>query len=262
MLETVVATRQAVGGRTYQEDRYRVRRVVAANDRGTPILFAAIADGMGGHTSGERASELAIEAFWQRFCRQATFDEKALTVALHAANEAIARDLAMAPERRGMGTTFLGVVICNAELRWISVGDSPLLLYREGELHRVNADHSLAPLLDRMAADAEITVEEALSDPRRSSLREALMGGELTLIDAGESFPLQEGDVLLVASDGILTLEPPRLAAHMAAVSAASPEEALEAAFDEIMSTGGPAQDNTTAILISLRHRDGAAGAG
>ncbi|MCW2306559.1 PP2C family protein-serine/threonine phosphatase [Rhodobium gokarnense] len=261
MLETVVATRQIVGGRAYQEDRYRVRRVVAANDRGTPILFAAIADGMGGHTSGERASELAIEAFWQCFCRQASFDEKALTVALHAANEAIARDLAAAPERRGMGTTFLGVVVCNEELRWVSVGDSPLLLYRSGELHRVNADHSLAPLLDQMAEDADITREEALSDPRRSSLREALMGQDLTLIDTGESFPLEEGDVLLVASDGVLTLEPPRLAAHLAAVPASSPEEALAAAFDEIAITGGSAQDNTTAILVFLRHADGAEGA-
>ncbi len=86
-------------------------------------------------------------------------------------------------------------------MEWISVGDSPLFLFREGTLHRLNADHSLSPLIDARADRGEITREEAENHPDRHTLQAALLGMPLvwslllttiaTIWVFGQGYPLE-----------------------------------------------------------------------
>jgi serine/threonine protein phosphatase PrpC len=140
-----------------------------------------------------------------------------------------------------MGSTLVAVVVSAAEVRWISVGDSPLFLLSNGRLERLNADHSMVPQIEALVARGIITAEEAAQHPGRHTLREAVMGNPLTLIDEGRR-ALAPGDQLLVCSDGVLTLEEADIARE-----AGKPVQGL---IDAVLAEGAPRQDNVTIIKL------------
>lgn len=93
-----------------------------------------------------------------------------------------------------MGTTLVAAWIGPEGLRWVSVGDSLLLLIREEKMFLLNDLHQYSAELERMADEGSISREEALSHPSRHSLTSALMGREVPLVDLREEcFPLVPG---------------------------------------------------------------------
>ena len=82
-----------------------------------------------------------------------------------------------------MGSTVVVAVISRDGIDWISVGDSPLWLFRDGRLRRLNADHSMAPVLASLVAAGRMTAEQAATDSNRHALRSAVMGEEIHLVD-------------------------------------------------------------------------------
>ena len=136
-----------------------------------------------------------------------------LHACLAAANDAIARAADDDPALKNMGTTVVAAAISQSGLDWISVGDSPLWLFRDDKLHRLNADHSMAPVLANWVAVGRMTKEEAARSSRRHSLRSAVMGDEIPLIDvSSQSVGIRKDDQLLLASDGLMTLEDEEIA--------------------------------------------------
>ena len=221
---------QEQGARPYQEDSWAIRTL-----RDGAVL-AVVADGMGGHAGGAVASKLVVEAFVA-----AVEAGHALKEGLQAANEAVRAGALGKPELSGMGSTLIAATVKDAEVRWISVGDSPFYLVVDGELERLNADHSMVPQIDAMVARGVITAEEAAVHPGRHTLREAVMGGPLVLIDEGRR-KLGPGMILLLASDGIESLAHDKIAA-----AAQHPVRAL---IDRVLAVGAPHQDNVTIIKL------------
>ena len=108
---------------------------------------------------------------------------------------------------KGMGCTIVAAWIDDLGIRWTSVGDSLLLLYRLPDVIRLNADHSLGSFLDEQARQNKITRSEARRNRNRNALRSALTGSKIELIDMrGEPLELRAGDWVLLASDGICSL--------------------------------------------------------
>ena len=68
-------------------------------------------------------------------------------------------------------------------MRWTSVGNSLLLLYRFPDVIRLNADHSLGSFLDEQARQNRITASEAKQHHNRNALRSALTGSKIDLMD-------------------------------------------------------------------------------
>ncbi len=221
---------QHQGARPYQEDSWALRSLADG------ALLAVLADGMGGHAGGAVASRLAVGAFIMALERG-----RSLADGLNAANLAIGQGAAQNPALENMGSTLVAAVIKDDEVRWISVGDSPLFLVSGGRLERLNADHSMVPQIDALVARGIITAEEAARHPGRHTLREAVMGQPLTLIDQG-SRALAPRVRLLVCSDGVLTLDERRIAAE-----AAKPVQAL---VDGVLAARAPQQDNVTIIKL------------
>lgn len=221
---------QDQGARSYQEDSWTLR--TSADE----TLLAVIADGMGGHAGGAVASKLVVAQFVEAVERGRTLAE-----ALEGANAAVKAKAATSPALAGMGTTLVGVLVKNDEVRWISVGDSPLYLVDGGRIERLNADHSLAPQIDAMVERGIITAEQAASHPGRHTLREAVMGEPLGMKDEGRR-QLGAGARLLLCSDGIESLEHGRIAA----LSGKPVRELLGA----VLAVGKPHQDNVTIIKL------------
>ena len=264
MLKFDHAMRASQGARHYQEDAAAVwpgtgplvSVLKGEPPRGTSLL-AVLADGMGGHVGGSLASIMACGGFLQHFAKGEGTVVERLAQGLTAANDAILKKVTADPSLNGMGSTFVAVTFGPDGAQWISVGDSPLYLLRRSELARLNEDHSLAPLLDKLVADGKMDAEEARHDPRRHYLRSAVTGEDLDLIDASEhALALQAGDLVLLASDGVLTLADDDIRRVLSAYKDDTVDQIADALLRAVEAAGDPQQDNITVIVVRAVRAD------
>ena len=240
---------ESIGARSSQED-YSLFRAFK-NQLG---LLIVLADGMGGHTSGEVASKNAVNAFDKTFHSYPS-ESTALKLgaSLSEANSQLTKLISSNPQLDGMGCTLIGAYIDRVGIHWVSVGDSLLYLYRNGKLIRLNDDHSMAPLIEESLRSGKITREEAANYPNKNALRSAVMGNDLPLIDApGAPKKLFSGDIIVVASDGILSLSDGQIASHLNKFSDASAENIAKNLLQAVESQRKPNQDNTTIQIVKI----------
>ena len=254
------ASRATKGARDYQEDtalfwpgkeRATGSADVPPTANGTRLV-AVLADGMGGHAGGALASRMACESFIKAYAGPATARVRsAWSKRSTSANQAIAATVRANPMLSGMGSTLVGVVFGNEGVEWVSVGDSPLLLYRRGEIALLNEDHSLAPELDRLAAQGKITHGAGQDDPRRHMLRSAVTGDEIDLVDVSRRpLGVEPGDYIILASDGLQTLESSRDRAHRDGLCRRRRQAVANALIRAVEAISDPHQDNATVVAV------------
>ena len=249
-----LAWAQITGTRQSQQDTASILRW----ENGFHLLL--LADGMGGHSGGAEASQLVTTAVKQAFTvsQQEAIPERLLE-SLQAANDELDQHLARHPDMEGMGTTLIAACVDQDNLFWLSIGDSPLWLMRHGQLRRLNANHSMAAVLDEQLAAGSISAEQAADPHKRSQLLEAVMGDAIELVDLPRSpFLLEPGDRLLLASDGIESLsvtELERLLAQQTGQSAAAQVDQILKAVESLNKTH---QDNASLILLRFHGADAA----
>ncbi|MCY1348476.1 Serine/threonine phosphatase stp [compost metagenome] len=209
---------------------------------------------MGGHAGGAVASRTAIQAFCQAFFQDppAEVTGRRLELALQAAQDAIGRQARLLPEYRTMGTTLVAAWIRPGWLNWVSVGDSLLVRVTPRGLERLNADHSMAPVLDDLVAAGRLSPAEAEADARRHALRSALGSEPPALVDSGE-LRLSEGQplTLLLASDGVQSLAE----AELLALLNGPPAEAADVCrrlVEGVLDKRRPHQDNLTVLCYCV----------
>mgnify|MGYP000701022413 CR=1 FL=1 len=250
-----VSGQQIQGDRDYQEDSFQILKDVQLADDKTGLLLV-LCDGMGGHAGGEVASEIVCDTFRQSFEAAEGEVLVRLELALEQARLAVLSHTQSNPEHQGMGTTIIAVCIVDNNLFWISVGDSPLWLCRQGELTRLNADHSMAPIFDKMVEMGELTAEAAAHDPKRHALRSVVNGEVLRDIDlASEPFILQADDQILLASDGVETLTDSAIISLLNQSKQACDAD-LETLLAAVSAEKKPKQDNASAILAQISVAD------
>jgi serine/threonine protein phosphatase PrpC len=139
------------------------------------------------------------------------------------------------------------VVLAQEGLYWISVGDSPLWLWRRGRLRRLNQDHAYRSILAQQVNMGEISAAEAARHPDRNALISAVTGTDLELVDLSRrAYPLKPNDQVLLASDGLLTLDEREIAAVLSRSRAEGPPgQRLLAAVAERRNLH---QDNVTVL--------------
>ena len=235
------------GKRTYQEDDYGVLEFSRAPDQAGLLLV--LADGMGGERGGAVASKLAIRHFIASFKYSSVVSiPQRLSDALYQANQTIADEVASRPfELTGMGCTLLAAVISAMELYWISVGDSPLWIYRDGQLTRLNQDHSYRAVLAQQVAAGELSAEAAQRHPYQNALLSAVTGAALNMIDLkNEAYALRPDDQILLASDGLLTLSEEAIADQLLQ---SEPGRVCQRLLAAVTAADHPYQDNMTVVL-------------
>lgn len=241
------------GGRARQEDDYGVFELPPELEAGDLLLV--LADGMGGEQAGARASALTVRDFIETYdtVPAAAIPERLERTLTHV-NERMALEVASDPENlRGMGCTLLAVVLAEEGLYWISVGDSPLWLWRRGRLRRLNQDHAYRSILAAEVSAGEISAADAFRHPARNALVSAVTGDEVELVDLPrQAYPLKPGDQMLLASDGLLTLGENEIAALLTRARGEEPCRRLLAAVEAHRC---PHQDNVTVLWAEAADR-------
>lgn len=161
-----------------------------------------VADGMGGHTAGKLASELASEgavnALTQVVGTRATLTER-LRYCIAAANRDIFEAAQAKPELAGMGTTLVAVLAGQNRIAMAHVGDSRAYLIRSGWIRRLTNDHSVVAELVRRR---DITEKAARRHPHRHVLTRAVGVRRAVEADFAEMTP-EVNDVIVMCSDGL-----------------------------------------------------------
>ena len=246
------AARQIPGKREYQEDDYGLLDGRDLGLGGSEHSMLLVADGMGGHVGGATASNLLSKTFVEAYPQASGPVVNRLRACLEAANKALADAIAENPALDSMGSTVVAAVVSSEGLNWISVGDSPLWLFRKGKLERLNADHSMAPVLADLVAKGSMTEEEAARDPRRHALRSAVMGDDIPLIDVSpQPVMVEKGDRLLLASDGLLTLSEQEIEKILRETQDVPLKDSVAALIQAVEDAEHPHQDNTTVLLYA-----------
>jgi serine/threonine protein phosphatase PrpC len=243
------------GARDYQEDA-----LVADFPMGSETGIIVLSDGMGGHAAGDVASKIVMTEVYSELKFQSgdaegfeQFLPEILLSAAQSANECIGAHVAQTPDAAGMGATLLGVVIVGNRLYWISIGDSPLYLYRDGEVHQINEDHSMAPQIDLMVVSGMMEPEAARNHPDRNALTSVLSGEEISKVDCPmEGIELSEGDIVIAASDGLQFLDESTLVDIVLEQCDGQAMDVAQAFLDGIEDLSDPEQDNTSFAVVKI----------
>ncbi len=250
-----VATVTDCGARPYQQDA-----LVANFSTGEEIGIGVLADGMGGHDGGDVASALVVgRAFAEiraGFASGATGAVKVgpvLREAVDVANDAVRTRIEADRNLRGMGSTLVACLTIGPDLHWVSVGDSPLYLVRDGLLEQLNEDHSMRPQIEAMAATGMIDAELARNHPDRNQLLSAICGRAIDHVDCRDTpFALRLGDVVIAASDGLQTLSDDEIRRIVASNRQACATDIAQALMQAVKKVALPDQDNVAIMAIKV----------
>jgi protein phosphatase len=226
--------------------------------------LCCVADGMGGHASGEVAARIAVEEMAEFFRLtgrddEATWpfkldpergqDENRLLTGVKLANLRIFERAATDQRLRGMGTTMVAASFPKGRRHVLvgHVGDSRAYLWRRGALRQLTEDHSL---LNDYRKTRALTPEEIQAFPHKNVIVRALGMKDVVEVDLLRE-ALEDGDILLLCSDGLSGMVPDTRIAEVIRANAGEIRHAAQALVDEANAAGGV--DNVTCVLAQVR---------
>lgn len=249
MLRVEVAGDTNVGRkRTHNEDSFSI-----LGEYGLYI----VADGMGGHASGEIASKMAVDTLKEFFGataddpertwpykmdRDKGYEENRLITGIKLANLRIHETAQRNVRQRGMGTTIVAMFAVEDGLYTAHVGDSRMYRIRDSRMEQLTEDHSL---LNDYIKMKRLTPEEIANFPHKNVIVRALGMKETVKVDTSFCTP-QANDIVLLCTDG---LSGPVSDDEILAIVTGSPDlqTATRRLIDRANENGGP--DNITCVL-------------
>jgi protein phosphatase len=217
--------------------------------------FFVLADGMGGHQAGEVASSETVEQLCQLFHQTSSrFQHQGMAQAKQSLKEIIQEVNANIyrlgrenPHLRGMGTTLCCLSFHPEGLIYAHVGDSRIYRLRQGQLEQLTQDHSLLRELIELGQLSEQQAEEFLY---KNIITKAI-GTELSVEPSVAQTNLEEGDVLLMCTDGLTDLVCRKEMQEL--LNRYPEEEAVQMLVGKAKENGG--YDNITIILVKVKEK-------
>lgn len=247
---------QDQGRRREQQDAFTISDPENRDFLAHAGVLAVVADGMGGMKLGGDASILAADTMLEAYavkCPEESVEE-ALLRSLHRANRAV-WEMACRNDVAGeSGTTLVAAAVLGNRLWWVAAGDSRLYLARKGELLRLTEDHVYAAELDRSVLLGHLSPEKALFHPDREALTSFLGLETLPEVDRNRNpMLLEEGDRLLLCSDGLYKFLPPEeAAAILCDGERRRPQVQAERLVEAVRRRNAPGQDNVTVVVLGV----------
>lgn len=231
--------------REQNQDYYRISQL------DEDVLLAVVCDGMGGAKAGNVASRLACEVFSDEVARslkkEMTLEEmeRVLRSAAALANVSVYEHSQLSEEFRGMGTTLVSALHTPKGTLVLNIGDSRAYHIGAEGVQQVTTDHSVVELMVRRG---ELTPEQAKSHPSKNLITRAVGPGTQVAADVF-SVPVQEGDFLLLCSDG-LSNQMADQEILFEVIHGARTDDCCQRLLEIAKERGAP--DNVTSVLISL----------
>jgi formylglycine-generating enzyme required for sulfatase activity/serine/threonine protein phosphatase PrpC len=252
-----IAGSQIKGSRDFQEDAFLITHIgltqIDKDDTGALIV---VADGMGGQAAGNVASNIVAQTFSKHLTSH--YPSNDITGVFHEgleeANQALAVTVQETQALTGMGCTLVSVLFekslyGRSSMRWLSVGDSHLYLLRNNVLQKKNANHSYGAYLDQMAAQG--TPIEPKIGCVRNMLLSSITGGAINLVDCPQArLQLEEGDRIIIATDGLDTLNSDKIIDICTGATAA--KACVDKLLEAVVAAKKRHQDNTTVVVVDV----------
>lgn len=247
LLSYETAYLQCLGKRERQEDAFSFVNESDVTQIKENGLLAVVADGMGGMSGGQEASNLAVNTLCEDFRRMDRGDDLAQQL-----TDSVGRACALVHQRLdgGGGSTLIACLLYRQRLFFASVGDSYLFLLRKGCLIRLNREHNVKHKLF-MEAIRSGSVDPSVADGNKENAALTQFLGMPSLDDVDflrKPLLLQKGDVLLLCSDGVGGVVDEKaitdcIGIHHAPAVCAALDQAVRRANKKY-------QDNYTALVI------------
>ncbi len=207
-----------------------------------------VADGMGGHSAGEIASQEAIKRIiefilerdvvgkeYGNFMKKATEHANYQTYIKSVKNKGL----------KGMGTTMTAMTVFENKAYCTHVGDSRMYLLRKGELTQQTIDHTF---IQEMIRSGKLTEEEAKKHPSRNMITRAVGIGANVEVDSFV-MELEENDIILICSDGLTGMVTDEVIKYILGTDE-SIEQKTEKLVQQALDNGG--EDNVTVVLMEV----------
>ena len=222
------------------------------------IGLFVVADGMGGHASGEVASEIAVntikdvllggqdpdETRLSRLLDEEESIRERLRYGMNQASIRIRQSVAQNPEHRGMGTTLTVLLLENDVAHFCHVGDSRLYLYRAGNLRRLTRDHTVV----QNELDAgRLSPELARIVPHKHILTQSI-GSHGTVDPDTATRHVEEDDIFMLCSDGLT--EPLDDSALTNIFQKTPFEDLVDELLQQAIDNGS--EDNITIVVVKI----------
>jgi len=204
-----------------------------------------VADGMGGHESGDVASQRIIQAL-EQLGREYQGDELSVRVTdvLQAVNTELLEHARSIGEDAVVGSTVVVLVLEGENYHCYWTGDSRCYLWRDNYLKCITRDHTL---VSEAVAEGRLTEEQAYKHPKGHVLTRAIGAYKDVTVDV-ESGIIFEGDTFMLCTDGLTKVFNDQMIAER--LLYAPPEQVNGRLIDEALSLG--ANDNLTSIMLSI----------
>lgn len=215
-----------------------------------------VADGMGGHAAGERASQIAVETVTTYMLntmpwffrldkdRDDDFREE-LTEALMRCQQQISVHTDALPEHEGMGTALTMAYLIWPRMYVVHVGDCRCYVHRQGDLRRITKDHTIA----QQFADSGAFDPEEVEDRWHNTLWNVIGGESDELSPEVDKVELRLGDTVLLCSDGLTKHVPSDAIGRLFGDNRTSAEMCAQL-VDAARRDGG--SDNITVVVVRI----------
>jgi serine/threonine protein phosphatase PrpC len=210
-----------------------------------------VSDGAGGHGGGDVASKLAVSSMLTQFAVAPSVSGEAIRSLLSGANEAILqrqRTEAALGDMRATGAVLL-IDRPRAHAMWGHIGDTRLYCFRDERVLLQTRDHSV---IQQMFAEHRLDAAISRQHPQRNVLLHAL-GSADDFAPAVQDmpFPLLQGDVFLLCSDGLWEYVDEASMCRLLGASA-SAQDWLSALEQELLQRARPGHDNYSGVVVRI----------
>lgn len=204
-----------------------------------------VADGMGGHDVGDRASQ-AVIASLQALVGRTDLESSDVVTALDGAHAHVRRIAAAQPN--GAGSTVTGAVVVEQSGRpyWLvfNIGDSRVYRLRAGELEQLTVDHSIA---QELIEDGQLAKSDVATFAKRNVITKAV-GADDSAADYWV-YPIVAGESLIICSDGLTgEVSDPTMARILGSVT--DPQQRAERLMSAALAAGG--RDNISIVVVDV----------
>jgi serine/threonine protein phosphatase PrpC len=243
------------------EDNFAVSAYSVSKNNPTPSVFAIVSDGIGGHRSGEVASEVTVNMISEIVAESdGAHPLDVFQNGFYAVSEEIVKQAELDPTRKGMGTTAACVWIIGQQLYTAYAGDSRIYMMRGKNIQQLSRDHTWI----QEALEKGILSKEAIkshpnlhvirryigsSEPPEPDLRMYLHTNDNDMrARANQGTMLKSGDVIMLCTDGLTDLV--NDAEMLSALQGHTLKEAAKSLIDLANERGG--HDNITVVMLGL----------